>query len=222
MTALAEMPSNSEELQTSVVSEAVKEHVHVRSVDFLGDSAWCEFSEERVKPAHEPGAVISCASSERGRHVNDAFACRHELLCEQEAKSFGTLDGPCPRGVAGRPSAQLFDMRPVRSDLQRSELVFLSLIATAVCDALCGSISMITCMKPPTVFTSQVGTAEGTPTFGRWCWFLSRALRREIPIERFSIESQAPGTASWQALRERANRGLQRYENTATSPRILK
>ena len=37
-------------------------------------------------------------------------------------------------------------------------------------------------------------------------------LRSEIPIDRFSIESQAPRAASWQALRERPNRDLQRYE----------
>ena len=65
----------------------------------------------------------------------------------------------------------------------------------------------------------EIADAAGiTPQFVA---YLER-LRSEIPIERFSIESQAPEQQGRQALRERPNRDLQRYENTATSPRILK
>ncbi len=142
---------------------------------------------------------------ERGRHINNRFTGRDELLGEQIAEPARGLDRPCPRRKRRSPRHELGETcAPPARTFFRSSSSSPPLIATAVWVALCGSIPMITVMIPP--WSQLVGTAEGTPTY-RWSYaFLFRATPRRGPDERL-FDRKPTGTSRRQAHRELPRQG---------------
>ena len=152
----------------------------------------------------------TCSRRQRCRHINDCSPDRNKLLGQQEAHPVSSLDRPRAALERRCPRQQVAIWVRVARTLSVEIVLVRGHRPRQLCDALCGSTPMITCMSPPC--PGSCGDRGGHS-------YLQIVRARsslephhgEIAAGHSSFESQTNGR---QALREQPDRTSRRYETS--------